>query len=176
MTEFVACCIFIFVKHPYDVGDRVDIASGPPATPAASAISGFSGSSSAAPPPSPGTTELVVTHISLTYSVFRRVDSDKTVQIPHSMAAGMWIENVSRSRSMKERLALFVSASTSTEDILALRRELEAFVGSPEMKRDFLPGVEIELRSVGDMKALELRVEVRHKVSLKQSVLYGSFS
>lgn len=66
---------------------------------------------------------------------------------------------------MKERLALFVSASTSTEDILALRRELEAFVGSPEMKRDFLPGVEIELRSVGDMKALELRVEVRHKVS-----------
>ncbi|WPG98233.1 Hypothetical protein R9X50_00102100 [Acrodontium crateriforme] len=160
VTEFFACCVFIFIKHPYDVGDRVDIASGPPAT---TATNSTGDSSSVAMSPSPGTTELVVTRISLTYSIFRRVDSEKTVQIPHSMAASMWIENISRSRSMKERFVLFVSASTSTEDILTLRKELEAFVGSPEMKRDFLPGVEIELRSVGDMKALELRVEIMHK-------------
>lgn len=59
VTEFLGCCIFLFVKHPYDVGDRVDI--------------------------SPAGTlplELVVEHISLMYTVFRRVDSDKQVQIP----------------------------------------------------------------------------------------------
>jgi hypothetical protein len=49
VTEFLACVIFIFIKHPYDVGDRVDING----------------------------VQLIVERISLMYSVFRRIDSDK---------------------------------------------------------------------------------------------------
>jgi len=128
VTEFLACCIFIFIKHPYDVGDRVD-------------ITGY---------------ELVVEHISLMYSVFRRVDSDKTVQIPHAIANTLWIENVSRSKQMKERMSINVSAATTFEDVLALRSELSSFVTKPENKRDFQPEVDIELRSLNDLAKLEV--------------------
>lgn len=126
------------VKHPYDVGDRVDI----------------------------NDNYLIVEHISLMYSVFRRVDSDKTVQIPHQIANTLWIENISRSRAMKERLTFSVSPGTSNEDILALRSELQKFVTADENRRDFKDEVDIELLSVGNMEKLELQVEIRHKVSI----------
>ncbi|KAK5724398.1 hypothetical protein LTR15_004443 [Elasticomyces elasticus] len=134
VTEFL-CCIYLFVKHPYDVGDRVDI----------------------------NAVELVVERISLMYSVFRRVDNDKTVQIPHNVANTLWIENVSRSKQMKERLSINVAATTSMEDVLALRNELNKFVAAPENKRDFMPELDIELRNLNDLDKLELRVEIRHK-------------
>ncbi|KER00932.1 hypothetical protein AUEXF2481DRAFT_25208 [Aureobasidium subglaciale EXF-2481] len=111
VTEFLSCCIYLFVKHPYDVGDRVDIDK----------------------------TELTVEHISLMYSVFRRVDNDKTVQISHIVANGHWIENVSRSKAMKERITLDVSAATKSADLNALRVELEVFVRAPDNARDYQP-------------------------------------
>lgn len=137
VTEFLSCCLFLFVKHPYDVGDRVDI----------------------------NQVELIVERISLMYTVFRRVDSDKIVQIPHNITNTLWVENVSRSKAMKERLTLAVAATTSFEDIETLHAELQTFVTSPEHRRDFQNEIDIELISVGDMKQLELRVEIRHKVS-----------
>ena len=111
VTEFLGCCIFLFIKHPYDVGDRVSI----------------------------NDVQLVVEHISLMYSVFKRVDSDATVQIPHNIANTLWIENISRSRAMKERLKLSVAATTSNDDILALRGELQKFVTAEDNRRDFQP-------------------------------------
>ena len=137
VTEFLGCCIFLFVKHPYDVGDRVDI----------------------------NDVQLICEHISLMYSVFRRIDSDKTVQIPHNIANTLWIENISRSKAMKERLTLSVSAATTMEDILALRGELQKFVTADENRRDFHSDLDIELISVGNLQKLDLRVEIRHKVS-----------
>jgi small-conductance mechanosensitive channel len=144
VTEFLACIIFLFVKHPYDVGDRVDIKDVP----------------------------LVVERISLMYSVFRRIDSDKTVQIPHNIANTLWIENVSRSKPMKEQYNFSVCAATSNADILALRAELEKFIQSPENKRDFQDEIDIELISLGDLKQLDLRVEIRHKVGYEIGSYY----
>lgn len=54
--EFLGSCIFLFIKHPYDVGDRVDIAGG-------------------------SCTEMVVEQISLLYTIFKRVDNMKMVQV-----------------------------------------------------------------------------------------------
>jgi small-conductance mechanosensitive channel len=51
--EFLGSCIFLFVKHPYDVGDRVDISD----------------------------IKLVVERISLLYSVFRRLDTGQITQV-----------------------------------------------------------------------------------------------
>ncbi|KAF7195002.1 Mechanosensitive ion channel protein Msy1 [Pseudocercospora fuligena] len=143
VTEFLSCCIFLFVKHPYDVGDRVTIEH----------------------------QELIVKHISLMYSVFQRVDNDGVVQIPHNVANNLWIENVTRSRQMKERLHINVAATTKMEDIVALRSEMEKFIAAPENRRDFQPDFDIELTSVGDMKSLELRVEVRHKSNWANEML-----
>jgi small-conductance mechanosensitive channel len=54
--EFLGSCIFLFVKHPYDVGDRVDITG-------------------------PEKECLVVEQISLLYTVFKRIDCMKMVQV-----------------------------------------------------------------------------------------------
>jgi hypothetical protein len=54
--EFLGSCIFLFVKHPYDVGDRVDI----------------QGSEKE---------QLVVERISLLYTVFVRIDKMQVVQV-----------------------------------------------------------------------------------------------
>lgn len=105
------------------------------------------------------------------YSVFRRVDSDKTVQIPHNIANTLWIENVSRSKAMKERLVLSVAATTSNEDILALRSELQKFVTADENRRDFRDEVDIELISVGNLQRLDLQVEIRHKSNFSNELL-----
>ena len=64
VIEFLACCTVLLVKHPYDAGDRVTIDDN----------------------------ELIVEHISLMYSVFRRVDSDAKVQIPRNVANTLWRE------------------------------------------------------------------------------------
>ncbi|KAF2835868.1 hypothetical protein M501DRAFT_987818 [Patellaria atrata CBS 101060] len=133
--EFLGSCIFLFVKHPYDVGDTVLIDK----------------------------TSLIVEHISLLYTTFRRLDSNRTVQIPNIVNNTMWIENITRSQAMKEQISLAISPSTSNDDIDLLKREMQHFVLSADNKRDFNPAVEIELLGVGDMTKLELRLEVTHK-------------
>lgn len=55
--EFLGSCIFLFVKHPYDVADRVDVANGGEKM------------------------YLVVEKISLLYTVFTRIDKMQTVQV-----------------------------------------------------------------------------------------------
>lgn len=53
--EVLGSCIFLFVKHPYDVGDRVDI----------------------------GGEQLIVERISLLFTIFRRIGDHKTTQAPN---------------------------------------------------------------------------------------------
>jgi hypothetical protein len=137
--EFLGSCIFLFVKHPYDVGDRVDIVG-----PAAQEF-------------------LVVEQISLLYTVFKRIDSMKMVQVPNIVLNNLWIENITRSKAMKEQLDMFISFDTSLEDIETLRREMENFVRHPENSRDFHPDLILEATGIGNMDKLQLKVEIRHK-------------
>lgn len=55
--EVLGSCIFLFVKHPYDVGDRVD-------------VMGTAENSS-----------LIVEKISLLYTVFKRLDNQQILQV-----------------------------------------------------------------------------------------------
>ncbi|KAI4722879.1 hypothetical protein E4T48_00853 [Aureobasidium sp. EXF-10727] len=136
--EVLGSCIFLFVKHPYDIGDRVDI----------------------------GADHFAVDHISLLFTVFRRVSGlevGKSVQIPNNVLNNLWIENVSRSKLMKEQLTLDVSFDTTFEDIQLLKNELLTFVCDKDNSRDFLPDIDVEVLGTSDMSKLQLRVEVRHK-------------
>lgn len=139
--EFLGSCIFLFVKHQYDVGDRVRIDN----------------------------VELEVKHIDLLYTIFRRIDTNRIVQIPNIVSNGVWVENISRSKAMKEQVTVLIAPGTSFDDIEIFRHELQAFVRAPENKRDFLPDVDVEIMNVGDMSKPELRVEATHKVCDKRS-------
>ncbi|KAG4222052.1 hypothetical protein PC116_g29473 [Phytophthora cactorum] len=136
--EFLGSCIFLFVKHPYDVGDRVDIT---------------------------GTEkeQLVVEKISLLYTVFNRIDRMQVVQVPNIVLNNVWIENVTRSKAMKEVIDINVSYDTSFEDIELLRLEMEKFVQAPENARDFQPDISISVAGVGDLDKLQLKIAIKHK-------------
>lgn len=136
--EFLGSCIFLFVKHPYDVGDRVDITG-------------------------PEKEQLIVEKISLLYTVFTRIDKMQVVQVPNIVLNNLWIENVTRSKAMKEVIDVNVSFDTSFEDIELLREEMEAFVRAPDNSRDFQPDIAISVGGVGDLDKLTLKVVIKHK-------------
>ena len=98
--EVLGSCIFLFVKHPFDVGDRVDI----------------------------GDNQLLVERISLLFTIFRKVKDHKTTQVPNIVLNSNWIDNVTRSKAMREQVLLYVNSDTSLEDIELLKREMLAFV------------------------------------------------
>jgi hypothetical protein len=141
--EILGSCIFLFVKHPYDIGDRVDITA----------------------------EQLTVEHIALLYTVFKRVTNGKTVQIPNIVLNSLWVENITRSKAMREQVSVFCSFDTSFEDINALKQEMIAFVNDPANSRDFHPHIEIEVASIAEMNKLELRVEVLHKSNWSNETL-----
>jgi len=136
--EFLGSCIFLFVKHPFDIGDRVDIT----------------------------TEQFTVDHISLLFTVFRRVSGsnvNRLVQIPNIVLNTLWIENISRSKAMTEQINVYVSFDTTFEDIQLLRNELLNFVNDKDNSRDFQSDLNVDILGTTDMSKLELRVELRHK-------------
>ncbi|KAK8039063.1 mechanosensitive ion channel [Apiospora rasikravindrae] len=136
--EFLGSCIFLFVKHPYDVGDRVDITG-------------------------PEKEQLVVERISLLYTIFYRIDKMQTVQVPNIVLNNLWIENVTRSKAMKEVIDVNVSFDTTFDDIELLRAEIEKFVRHPDNSRDFQPDFAVGIGGVGDCDKLNLKIAIKHK-------------
>lgn len=133
--EFLGSCIFLFVKHPFDIGDRVDISKD----------------------------QLVVERISLLFCVFKRITDGRIVQIPNILLNGLWVDNITRSKAMREQISIFCHFDTTFDDIKTLKEEMIKFVSDKENNRDFHPDVEIEVLSLAEMNKMELKVEVRHK-------------
>ncbi|MCJ1392205.1 hypothetical protein MMC18_005072 [Xylographa bjoerkii] len=133
--EVLGSCIFLFVKHPFDVGDRVDISDN----------------------------QLIVERISLLFTVFKEIKTHRTTQVANIVLNTVWIDNVSRSKAMREQLSMSISFDTSLEDIQLLRDEIQNFVLDKENARDFQPEVEVEVTGIASMDKMELKVEIRHK-------------
>jgi small-conductance mechanosensitive channel len=144
--EVLGSCIFLFVKHPFDVGDRVDI----------------------------GESQLVVERISLLFTVFRKVKDHKTTQVPNIVLNTNWIENVTRSKAMREQILLYVNFDTTLEDIQLLKNEMAAFVLDKENNRDFQPDVDVEVTGIAEMNKLELKIEIRHKSNWSNEAVRAS--
>ncbi|OTA37684.1 hypothetical protein BTJ68_02510 [Hortaea werneckii EXF-2000] len=136
--EVLGSCIFVFVKHPYDVSDRVDLKDD----------------------------QFVVEHISLLFTIFRRISGQnigRTVQIPNLVLNSLWIENVSRSNAMSEQLQVDVSFDTTFDDLQILKNQLITFVTDKDNSRDFQPEVEVQILGTTDQSKLSLQVEIKHK-------------
>ena len=142
--EVLGSCIFLFVKHPYDIGDRVDI--------------GTSGCA--------GQENFVVEHISLLFTVFRHVEGTQVgrlSQIPNIVLNSLWISNVSRSKAMTEQISIDISFDTSFDDLQILKNELLNFVTDKENGRDYQPTVDVDVLGTSDQSKLTLMVEIKHK-------------
>jgi small-conductance mechanosensitive channel len=87
--EVLGSCVFLFVKHPYDVGDRVIIDH----------------------------TEYLVYSVALLYTVFTRQDNQRNVQSPNVVLNGLWIENLTRSKVYTLSMPLLVPSSTPVREL-----------------------------------------------------------
>ena len=98
MQEILLACIFLFVKHPYDVGDRVDIDD----------------------------KQYTVVKMQLLSTNFRRIDG-KYVWIGHNVLSTKVIENIRRSGPTSETFTFDVAFDTGFEALQALRARMLAF-------------------------------------------------
>ncbi|KAK5241004.1 hypothetical protein LTR40_013460, partial [Exophiala xenobiotica] len=101
--------------------------------------------------------------MSLLYTVFRRVKDQKRTQVPNIVLNSNWIDNVSRSKAMREQISIFVAFDTTFEDIDLLKREMTNFVRDKDNARDFQPDIDVEVLDIADQSKMELRLEIRHK-------------
>lgn len=97
--EILGSFIFLFIKHPYDVGDSVIIEN----------------------------SELVVERISLLYTVFTRVHTAREVHSPNAVLNSLWIDNITRSEIVKEQVPVYVAIGHMSETLKALATKMQAF-------------------------------------------------
>ncbi len=146
--EFLQSCIFVFVKHPFDVGDRV-------------AIYGNTGSTLKGD-------DYFVKEISLLYTEFKKMEGH-VVQAPNSYLNTLFILNMRRSGGLAEAVPIVIRFGTTLEQIEGLRNTLLEFVRSE--KREFQGNILTELREVTEAYSLTLNVVFFYKSNWQNELL-----
>lgn len=146
--EFLQSCIFVFVKHPFDVGDRVS-------------IYGNTGSSLKGD-------DYFVKEISLLYTEFKKMEGH-IVQAPNSYLNTLFILNMRRSGGLAEAVPIVIRFGTTLDQIEALRNALLEFVRSE--KREYQGNILTELREVCEAYSLTLNVVFFYKSNWQNELL-----
>lgn len=87
----------------------------------------------------------------------------QVTQVPNIVLNNLWIDNLTRSKAMKEVVEVNISYDTSFEDIELLRLEMEKFVRHPDNSRDFQQDLIIGVGGVNDLDKLTLKIVIKHK-------------
>jgi small-conductance mechanosensitive channel len=99
LTEVLTSIIFLFIKHPYDVGDRVMLTD----------------------------KYYTVKEIRLLSTIF--LDENGTsVQAPNAVISNSFIHNIRRSGQMSETFTFDVAYTTTFEQLETLRNQMLAFL------------------------------------------------
>ncbi|KAG9963160.1 hypothetical protein KCU61_g3914, partial [Aureobasidium melanogenum] len=134
-TEVLQSIIFVFVKHPFDVGDRVTIYGNTGAT--------MTGD------------DYFVKEIALLYTEFKKMEGH-VVQAPNSYLNTLFILNQRRSGGLAEAVPVIIKFGTTLEQIETLRNRLLDFV--KQEKREYQGNILTELRAVTEVHSLTLNV------------------
>lgn len=138
--EFLQSIIFVFVKHPFDVGDRVT-------------IYGNAGDAGLGD-------DYFVKQISLLYTEFKKMQGH-VVQAPNSYLNGLFILNQRRSGALAEAVPIVIKYGTTLEQIDALRQRLLEFVRSE--RREFQTNILTEMRTITENFSVTLNVVFFYK-------------
>ena len=146
--EFLQSIIFVFVKHPFDVGDRVT-------------IYGNTGSQMKGD-------DYFVKEIALLYTEFKKMEG-QIVQAPNSYLNTLFILNMRRSGGLAEAVPIVVRFGTTIDQIDGLRQALIEFVLSE--KREYQGKILTELREVTEAYSLTLNVVFFYKSNWQNELL-----
>ncbi|KAL2036836.1 hypothetical protein N7G274_010379 [Stereocaulon virgatum] len=146
--EFLASCIFVLVKHPFDVGDRVT-------------IYGNTG-------PLLRGDDYLVKEISLLYTEFKKMEGH-IVQAPNSYLNTLFILNMRRSGGLAEAIPMTFKFGTTLEQIDELRTRLLDFVKAE--KREYQPNILTEIRDIVEAYSLNVNVIFFYKSNWQNELL-----
>ena len=146
--EFLQSIIFVFVKHPFDVGDRVTIYG------------------------NTGTTlqgdDYYVTEISLLYTEFKKMQGH-IVQAPNSVLNTLFILDHRRSGSLADVFTLQIRYGTPASVITELSARMTEYVENN--RRDFTNKIITELVSFEEACSMTVNFICFHKSSFQNELL-----
>lgn len=146
--EFLASCIFVLVKHPFDVGDRITIYGN-----TGSMLKGD---------------DYLVKEISLLYTEFKKMEGH-IVQAPNSYLNTLFILNMRRSGGLAEAIPMTFKFGTTLEQIDELRTHLLDFVKAE--KREYQPNILTEIRDIVEAYSLNVNVIFFYKSNWQNELL-----
>ena len=146
--EFLQSCIFVLVKHPFDVGDRITIYGNTGA-----ALKGD---------------DYLVKEISLLFTEFKKMEGH-IVQAPNSYLNTLFILNMRRSGGLAEAVPLTVKFGTTLDQIDELRSRLLEYVKAE--KREYQPNILTEIRDIVEAYSVNLNVVFFYKSNWQNELL-----
>lgn len=138
--EFLQSIIFVFVKHPFDVGDRVS-------------VYGNTGTSMKGD-------DYFVKKISLLYTEFKKMEGH-VVQAPNSYLNNLFILNQRRSGGLAEAVPMTFKFGTTLEQLDELRNRLTEFV--KEEKREYQSNILTEIKDVKEAHSILVNIVFFYK-------------
>ncbi|KAH7008505.1 Mechanosensitive ion channel-domain-containing protein [Ilyonectria destructans] len=146
--EFLQSIIFVFVKHPFDVGDRITVYGNTGAT--------MTGD------------DYYVTEISLLYTEFKKMEGH-IVQAPNSLLNTLFILNQRRSNGLADPIQLKMRFGTPAHMIDELKARMLDFCLAN--KRDYQPRIISEMRTLDEVRSCTMNIIFFHKSNFQNELL-----
>ncbi|KAI9702067.1 MAG: hypothetical protein M1836_001411 [Candelina mexicana] len=146
--EFLQSVIFVFIKHPFDVGDRVTV---------------YGNQSTLGKGE-----DYLVKGVALLYTEFKKLDG-QIVQAPNSYLNTLFVLNMRRSGAVAEAIPMTFAFGTTISQIEQLGKRLTDFVVSE--KREYGKRVITELREVEQVQSIVVNVIFFYKSNLQNELL-----
>ncbi|KAK0383627.1 hypothetical protein NLU13_9538 [Sarocladium strictum] len=146
--EFLQSIIFVFVKHPFDVGDRVTVYGNTGAN-----LSGD---------------DYYVTEISLLYTEFKKMEGH-IVQAPNSLLNTLFILNHRRSNGLADPVPLTMRFGTPAWMIEELKSRMRDFC--LQNKRDYGKLILTEMVKLDEVRSCTMNIIFFHKTSFQNELV-----
>ncbi|KAF7555535.1 hypothetical protein G7046_g6526 [Stylonectria norvegica] len=146
--EFLQSIIFVFVKHPFDVGDRVT-------------VYGNTGDFMMGD-------DYYVTEISLLYTEFKKMQGH-IVQAPNSLLNTLFILNQRRSNGLADPIELKMRFGTPAHMIDELKARMLDFTLAN--KRDYQPRIITEMSKLTEGRSCTMNIIFFHKGNFQNELL-----
>lgn len=146
--EFLQSIIFVFVKHPFDVGDRVT-------------VYGSTGDAMMGD-------DYYVTEISLLYTEFKKMQGH-IVQAPNSLLNNLFILNQRRSNGLADPIKLDMRFGTPQWMIDELKGRMHDFCLAN--KRDYQPRIISEMCTLNEVRSCSMNIIFFHKSNFQNELL-----
>ncbi|KAK4122272.1 hypothetical protein N657DRAFT_657126 [Parathielavia appendiculata] len=146
--EFLQSIIFVFVKHPFDVGDRVT-------------VYGNTGSMMKGD-------DYYVLEVSLLYTEFKKMEGH-VVQAPNSVLNTLFILNQRRSQGLADPINLKLRFGTSEAQIEELKARMLEFC--LQNKRDYAPRIISEVQTIDEVSSITMNIIFFHKSNYQNELL-----